>query len=58
MLDVKFKIFEYVELRMIFILFNLLFIVGVLIVVKFMGVVGGLMNLFKMFVCNVLLLGL
>lgn len=42
---------------MIFIVFNLLVIVGVLIVVKFMGFVGGLMSLLKMLVCNVFLLG-
>lgn len=57
LLDVKFKIFQYVEFRMIFIVFNFFIIVGVLIVVKFMGLVGGLISLFKMLVCNVFLLG-
>lgn len=53
----KYCIYEYVEFWMFFIVFNLFIIIGVFMVVKIMGVVGGLINFFKMFVCNIMLFG-
>lgn len=57
LMDVKFKIFQYVESRMSFIAPNTSIIVGASTAAKLMGIAGGLTVLSKMPSCNILLLG-
>ncbi|EDV27298.1 uncharacterized protein TRIADDRAFT_20768 [Trichoplax adhaerens] len=57
LMDIKIKIFQYVESRMSFIAPNLSVIAGASVAAKIMGTAGGLTALSKMPACNIMVLG-